>query len=199
MWHHAGTANRVWLTILGLLCLAAGGYVLLLATGTVESSGGLVLSGSPSEVTDADYAPVGAVIAGLLVGLLGLWWILAQIPRRLGAGPLRLREDPARGITVCPPSVLASAVEYDTNRIPGVVGSSALLRGTAEETDLTLKVTVNARADTREIVDRIQRTVVPNLVLALESPLHSLGIQIEASNKQAFSFGTVTSTGTVVY
>ncbi|WP_341394390.1 hypothetical protein [Arthrobacter sp. G119Y2] len=199
MRQHPGTANRVWLTVLGLLCLAAGIWALLLATGTAGPAADPVLSGPPEAVTGPDYAPVIALTAGLLLGLLGLWWILAQIPRRLAAGPFRLQEDAARGITVCDPSVLAAAVQHDTEQIPGVVGSTVLLRGDAEEPDLTLKVTVNARADIRTVLDRIQGTVVPNLAAALETPLHSLGIQVEASDKPALSGSTVSSTGTVVY
>ena len=199
MLQHAGTANRVWLTILGLLCLGAGGYALLLASGVVGSSGNPVLSGPPENVTDPGYAPVTAVVAGLILGILGLWWIFAQIPRSLAAGPFSLKENTAHGITVCNPSVLVAAIENDTDRISGVVGSKALLRGTAEEPDLALKVTVNARADIREVLDRVQGTVVPNLARALENPLHSLGIQVEASNKPAFSGSAVSSTGTVVY
>lgn len=199
MRQHAGTANRVWLIILGLLCLAAGLYVILLASSVVGSAEGPVLYGPPENVTDPDYAPVVAILGGLLIGLLGLWWILAQIPRRAAAGPFRLQESPSRGTTVCNPSVLAAAVENDTDQIPGVVDSSAMLRGTAEEPDLTLKVTVNARADIGEVVRRIQETVVPNLASALENPLHSLGIQLEASNKAAFAGGAASSTGTVVY
>lgn len=200
MRQHPGSANRVWLTVLGLLCLAAGIWALLLATGTAGPAGDPVLSGPPEAVTGPDYAPIIALIAGLLLGLLGLWWILAQIPRRrLAAGPFRLQEDAARGITVCDASVLAAAVQYDTEQVPGVVGSTVLLRGNAEEPDLTLKVTVNARADIRTVLDRIQGIVVPNLAAALETPLHSLGIHIEASSKPALSGSTVSSTGSVVY
>lgn len=199
MRQHPGTTNRVWLTILGLLCLAAGIWALLLATGTLGTETDPVLSGPPEAVTGPDYAPVVALLAGVLLGVLGLWWILAQIPRSLESGPFRLQEDAARGITVCDPSVLASAVQHDTERIPGVVAAAALLRGSAEEPDLTLKVTVNARADIRAVLDRIRGTVVPDLASALETPLHSLGIDIEASNKPALSGSTVSSTGTVVY
>ena len=199
MRQHAGTANRVWLTILGLLCLAAGVYLLLLASGVVGTPEGPVLSGPPEDVTGADIAPAAVLIAGLVLGVLGLWWMLVQIPRRAEADTFRLQENPARGITVCNPSVLAAAVEDDTDRIPGVVGSTALLRGTAEEPDLTLKVTVNSWADIREVMDQIEGAVVPHLAMALENPLHSLGVQLEASNKQALSGGPVSSSGTVVY
>ncbi|MBO0909551.1 hypothetical protein [Arthrobacter sunyaminii] len=199
MRHHAGTANRVWLTILALLCLAAGVYLLLLASGVIGTAGSPVLSGPPEDVTGADYAPGGVLIAGLILGTLGLWWMLVQIPRRVEADTFRLQENPARGITVCNPSVLAAAVEDDTERIPGVVDSTALLRGTAEEPDLTLKITVNAWADIREVMDQIEGAVVPHLAMALENPLHSLGVQLEASNKQGLSGGPVTPGGTVVY
>ena len=199
MRQHAGTANRVWLTILALLCLAAGVYLLLLASGVVGTSESPVLSGPPEDVTGADYAPGAVLIIGLILGTLGLWWMLAQIPRRVEADTFRLQEDPARGITVCDPSVLAAAVEDDTDRISGVVDSTALLRGTAAEPDLTLKVTVNAWADIGEVMDQIEGAVVPNLAMALENPLHSLGVQLEASSKPALSGGPVSPGGTVVY
>lgn len=196
---HAGTANRFWLTILGLLCLAAGIWALALAAGITGSAAQPVLSGPPEQVTGPEYAAWIALGGGVLLAILGLWWILAQIPRRRPAGTFRLQEDPARGITACEPGVLAAAVEHEANQIPGVVGSSALLRGTADEPDLTLKVTVNARADIREVLHRIQTSVVPHLVTSLENPLHSLGIRIEASGKAALAGTTVGSSGTVVY
>ena len=74
-----------------------------------------------------------------------------------------------------------------------------LVRGTPEEPDLTLKVTVNARADIRAVVDRIQQAVVPDLALALGNPLHSLGIQGEGGTRAGSADSAVSSTGTVVY
>lgn len=199
MRQHPGKANRVWLTILGLLCLAAGVWILLLASGVLGRPADPVLGGPPETLTGRQYAPVTALAAGLLLCLLGLWWLLVQIPRRRAAGEFRLQEDPARGITVCNPPVLAAAVEADTERIPGVLDATALVRGTPEEPDLTLKVTVNAGADIRDVVDRIQQTVVPHLALALGNPLHSLGIQVEVGSKSGLPDSTVSSTGTVVY
>lgn len=196
---HAGTTNRVWLTILGLLCLAAGVWILLLASGVLGRPEEPVLAGPPETLTGSQYAPVTALVAGLLLGLLGLWWLLAQIPRRRAAGEFRLQEDPARGITVCNPPVLAAAVESATERIPGVRGATALVRGTPEEPDLTLKVTVSARADIRAVVDRIQQAVVPDLALALGNPLNSLGIQVEVGTRAGSADSAVSSTGTVVY
>lgn len=196
---HAGTTNRVWLTILGLLCLAAGVWILLLASGVLGRPADPVLAGPPETLTGSQVAPVTALVAGLLLGLLGLWWLLAQIPRRRAAGEFRLQEDPARGITVCNPPVLAAAVETATERLPGVLDATALVRGTPEEPDLTVKVTVSARADIRAVVDRIQQAVVPDLALALGNPLHSLGIQVEVGTRAGSADSAVSSTGTVVY
>lgn len=202
----AGAANRTWLIILGLILLLAGVLVLLLATGTLDTmtagaspdAADRSVPGARDALTQGRYTAGAVLLAGLLLAVLGLWWILAQVPRTRAAGTFRLQEDPARGVTSCDPSVLASAVEYETDQLPGVAGTSAVLRGTAENPDLTLKVTVNADADVRDVISQIQHQVVPNLVTALEAPLRSLGLQIEASSKSSGG-AAASSTGTMVY
>ncbi|MBD7994709.1 alkaline shock response membrane anchor protein AmaP [Arthrobacter sp. Sa2CUA1] len=207
MRHHAGAMNRTWLVIIGVLLLAAGVFALLVSAGflnqftggTLPGAQSPVLEQSPETLLAPDWVAPAVLIGGLILGILGLWWILAQIPRRREASGYRLQEDPASGITRCDPGVLAGAVEHDANRMPGVVNSSALLRGTAAAPDLALRVTVNERADIQETLRRIRSEVLPNLSLALEAPLHSVGIQLEVSGKPAQLGSTVESTGTVVY
>ncbi|WP_312182555.1 hypothetical protein [Arthrobacter sp.] len=207
MRHHAGAMNRTWLIIIGVLLLAAGICSLLISSGflvqtfgdAIPDAGTPVLTEDPQTLLAPDWVAPAVLISGLILGILGLWWILAEVPRRRGAAGYRLQEDPARGITRCDPGVLAAAVEYDTNRMPGVVGSSALLRGTAGAPDLALRVTVNERSDIQESLRRIRSEVLPNLSLALEAPLHTVGIALEVSSKPAQLGSTVESTGTVVY
>ncbi|UPO76456.1 hypothetical protein [Arthrobacter sp. Helios] len=207
MRHHAGAMNRTWLIIIGVLLLAAGIFALLVSAGFLNQVTGGAVAGAQSPVLQQDpetllapdWVAPAVLIGGLILGILGLWWILAEIPRRREAAGYRLQEDPARGITRCDPGVLAAAVEYDVNRMPGVVNSSAVLRGTAGAPDLALRVTVNERADIQETLRRIRSEVLPNLSLALEAPLHSVGIQLDVSAKPAQLGSTVGSTGTVVY
>ncbi len=205
MRQHAGAANRTWLIVLGILLLAAGVLTALIAGGALK--GTAAAKPSESVLQDGDsfldgrYTPWGVLLAGVVLGLLGLWWLLAQIPRSRAAGTFRLQEDPARGITVCDPQVLAAAVGRETDLLPGVVGSTVRLRGSADEPDLAMKVTVNSDADVQGIIARIQHEVVPHLVSALEVPLNTFGLEIDATGKAGASGSgaAVSSRGTVVY
>lgn len=206
MRQHAGALNRICLAILGILALAGAVLILLIASGTLYAmSPGTVAAESPVVTVDL-HAVFGAasaiaivLVAGVVMGALGLWWILAQIPRKNSADRYRLHQDPASGTTLCDASVLGSAVENQINTLPGVVGSSALLRGTAMEPDLAIKVTVNNRADIQDVLHRINTRVIPDLSTALETPLRRTGIQLEVSGRNPISGTTVETTGTVVY
>jgi hypothetical protein len=206
MRQHAGALNRTWLAILGILVLAGGVLILLVASGILQTmSSAVVPAGSPVVTGDLHaifspaYATAIVLVVGLITGALGLWWILAQIPRKNPAGKYRLHRDPASGTTLCDAAVLASAVEHQTNTLPGVMGSSALLRGTATEPELTMKVTVNNRADVQDVLHRINTEVIPDLSTALETPMRRTGIQIEVSSRNAQSGTTAETTGAVIY
>ncbi|MCC3281914.1 alkaline shock response membrane anchor protein AmaP [Arthrobacter caoxuetaonis] len=203
MRHHAGATNRTWLIIIGAVLLAAGILSLLLSAGAL---GGMmpgpdsaVLPDGPETLLQPDWVAPSVLIGGIILGILGLWWLLAEVPRKKGASGFRLQEDPARGITTCEPGVLARAVEQDANSVPGVVDSSVLLRGTADSPDVAMRLTVNERSDIQESLRRVCSDVLPNLSQALETPLHTVGISLEVSARRAQLGNTVESTGTVVY
>lgn len=206
MRQHAGALNRTCLVILGILTLAGGVLILLMASGTLHAMNPATVAAESPVVTgdlQAVFGPASAtaivLVAGVVLGALGFSWILAQIPRRNPADRYRLHQDPASGTTLCDASVLGSAVENQINTLPGVVGSSALLRGTAMEPDLTMKVTVNNRADIQDVLHSINTRVIPDLSTALETPLRRTGIQLEVSGRNAISGTTVETTGTVIY
>ena len=206
MRQHAGALNRTCLIILGILALTGGVLILLMASGTLHAmSPATVAADSPVVTGDlhAAFGPASAkaivLVAGVVMGALGLSWILAQSPRRNPAGRYRLHQDPASGTTLCDASVLGSAVENQINTLPGVVGSSALLRGTAKEPDLAIKVTVNNRAEIQDVLHNINTRVIPDLSTALETPLRRTGIQLEVSGRNTISGTTVETTGTVIY
>jgi hypothetical protein len=205
MRQNAGTLNRIWLAILGILCLAAGTALLLQTNGTLQTllstapAWQSVIAGDLQAILAQPWVAATVLIIGVIIGVLGLLWIIAQIPRRNRAGAYRLHDDGSQGFTLCDPSVLAAAVEKQINTLPGVVTSAALLRGTAMAPDLTLKVTVNDRADIRDVIHRIQTTTLPELSSALEVPLQSSRLQIDVSGRTQSTGTVVHSTGTVVY
>lgn len=205
MRQNAGTLNRIWLAILGILCLAAGTALLLQTNGTLQTllstapAWQSVIAGDLQAFLAQPWVAATVLIIGVIIGVLGLLWIIAQIPRRNRAGAYRLHDDGSQGFTLCDPSVLAAAVEKQINTLPGVVTSAAQLRGTAAAPDLTLKVTVNDRADVRDVIHRIQTSTLPELSRALEVPLQRSRLQIEISSRTQSTGTVVHSTGTVVY
>lgn len=208
MREHPGAANRTWLILLGLAALAGGIWLLLLASGAADSAS-QGSAGRPGDrvapgldgglLEDAAWLPWAVLGAGLLLALLGLWWLLAQIPRRRAGRTFRLQENRARGITVIDPAVLAGAVQEQAGQVPGVVDCTALVRGSADEPDLALRLTLNSRADVQQVLREVQDLLVPGLERALETPLHSLGILVEVSGQAPLAGTTVAGTGTVVY
>ncbi|WP_104046105.1 alkaline shock response membrane anchor protein AmaP [Arthrobacter sp. ZGTC412] len=199
----AGTLNRTWLTVLGILLLAAGIALLLQAAGVLPTrantapAGDKVVPGDLYPYFGVSWVVVLLMVIGLIVGVLGLMWLIAQIPRKNTADTYRL-SDGAQGRTTCDPSVLAKAVENQVNNLPGVVTSSALLRGTATEPNLTLKVTVTDTADVQDLLRQLETSTLPNLSTALESPLQESRLQIDVSSRNQNTGTVVRSTGTVI-
>jgi hypothetical protein len=120
----------------------------------------------------------------VFLGVIGLAWLMAQIPRTNAAKPFRLQDDAARGLTICRADVLADAVEADAERLLGVVDASAVLRGTARQPELTLKVTVNDRTDIQRLLHSLQAETVARLVSVMETPLKHLAVQVDVTTSR---------------
>ncbi|KQN94799.1 hypothetical protein [Arthrobacter sp. Leaf69] len=201
----AGTLNRTWLAILGILALAAGAALLLQSNGTLHALLNtarfweFVVTGDLHAFFAQPWVVAVILIIGVIMGVLGLLWIIAQIPRKNRAAAYRLHDDGSQGFTLCDSSVLATAVESRINNLPGVVTSAALLRGTARAADLSLRVTVNDRADVQDLIHRIQTSTLPELSSALEAPLQRSQLQIDVSGRTQSTGTVVHSTGTVLH
>ena len=200
----AGTLNRIWLAVLGILVLAVGTALLLQSNGTLHALlntdrfWGSVVTGDLHAFFAQPWVAATLLIVGVIIAVLGLLWITAQIQRTNTAGAYRLHDDGSQGFTLCDPSVLAAAVENRINTLPGVISSAVLLRGTARAPDLSLRVTVNDRADVQDLIHRIQTSTLPELSYALEAPLRRSQLQIDISGRTQSTGTVVHSTGTVV-
>lgn len=147
--------DRVLAVLLGLILLAAG-----IAT-AAWYNGGLrklwpqfpkeLSTDGASDVLAMSWWPWVAGVAGALAVLLGLWWLLAHLPRRgvgmlvlPGSGrPGRLLVDPA-GATTTAAEVLA-----DSPGIRSVHGRVLRDRG---ELVVSLTGTIDPRADLAEVI-----------------------------------------------
>lgn len=194
----ASRLNRTWLTILGVLLVLLGAAGLLLATGqaapllqrtplgwTPPDPGRRIAGDAASAALDLTWVVVVAAVAGVVLGLLGLAWLVAQIPRKHEAKPFRLHDDAETGLTRVDPGVVTDAVEAQAKSLPGVNGASAVLRGSVERPELTLRVTVDDRTPVPEVLERLHREVAGDLAGALDTRLHRLAVQVEVSSARS--------------
>ena len=184
--------NRAWLTIIGILLILAGLVIVAVGTGLLATGAnavGLTLTGpgpdnrlfgsATSSAFTLTWVVVLVGILGLIVALLGLAWLIAQIPRSNETAPLRLHDDAGSGLTRCAPSVLTGAVEDQVKALPGVHNASAMLRGSAQQPDLTLKVTASDRTSIPQLLHTLQNQVAADFGDSLDTQLARLGVQIE--------------------
>lgn len=188
----AAALNRGWLIVIGLIGVLGGLVALLISTGQLgplASTAGLSLNGPAG---DARIFPSGSgsalgltwvvlVIAavGIVVALLGLLWLIAQVPRTNQAKPFRLHDDASSGLTRCAPGVLTDAVESQIEARSGVQSASVVLRGTAQSPDLTVKVTAGERTDIPALLSWLDTTVARDLGTSLDTQVRRLGVQVE--------------------
>ena len=76
---------------------------------------------------------------------------------------------------------LTDAVSADVQALPGVTDADAVLRGTAAEPELTVRLTANDRTDLQSVLRAVQGRVVHDLQTAMGSPLSHLAVQVEVS------------------
>lgn len=180
--------NRTWLGILGLALLLFGLASVAIGTGVAArllTSGGLnsgdhLLGAWVRDVFANTAAVIGVgVLAGIVV-VLGLAWLLAQIPRTNAATPLRFHDE-ADGLTTCSPAVLTDALCADVRTLPGVSDADAVLRGTADRPELTLRLNADERTDIPALLHQVQDGPAANLRTALGVPLSLLAVQVDIS------------------
>jgi hypothetical protein len=186
--------NRTWVALIGLVLLLLGLASVAVGTGLLSgtvgggpTSGDVLLGQWAADLSANTPALIGGGLAALLVGLLGLGWLLAQVPRTNAASVYRLEDDAATGLTTCSPAVLTEAFSSDLQTVPGVTAAEAVLRGTARDPELTVRLTANDRTDIPTLLVALQAGPVANLAIAMEAPLARLAVQIDISPEQRTS------------
>ena len=173
--------------LLGLASLAVGTGLLSATLSEGPRSGDALLGQWATDLSTNTAAVIGVGLIALLAGLLGLGWLLAQVPRTNAAAVYRLQDDATTGLTTCSPAVLTEAFSSDLQTLPGVIAADAVLRGTATEPELTVKLTANDRTDISSLLEELQAGPVANLATAMEAPLAHLAVQIDISPEQRTS------------
>jgi hypothetical protein len=159
--------NRALLVLFGLLLLAAGVGVLIIAVGVVPQvrpDDPLI----PTRIALPGWAPWAALAASVVLGLACLGWLLAQTIRRPATGTWILTDNPRQGTTKIAADTAAAPLVVEIETYPGVHRATARLSGSRAQPMLHLEVATEERADISGLRDRIGSQALPRLRHALD-------------------------------
>lgn len=160
----AGVANRVGLTLLGLLLLAAGGLAIARALGAFGADAArqpLLTDDIAAFVQTRPWFWPAVTAAGLLIGVIGLTWLLTQL-RRDRRGRWRVASHPS-GVTEVDSRPASQALAAQVGAYPDVRRAHAVLHGPSDTPRLDLQITVRESADLSDLVTRLHDEAVPDL------------------------------------
>jgi hypothetical protein len=194
--------NRILILIIGLAMIIAAAVMLLIGSGLAAGWGSPWLrpiadgagvrlpgAGDPVMITDGLAQLTGPTVliilavAGVVLALIGLAWVIALIPRPTPAPAFRLHADPGSGVITIEPKVLAGAVERQLDRLPGVTAARVTIRGALAQPDVDLSITIDEQADLADLVDRVHSAILPALADALETRLRRVAVVLQIGRR----------------
>ena len=174
--------NRIGLAVVGVLLLAAGGYVLARSLGAfgTEQADAPVYAERTASWIHAQQRWIWITLAaiGVIVALLALRWLLVQLRTdRLGriAMDTDLALDPdddgdlGAGRTTLPTSALTTAIGQEIDGYLGVRAVTVHVAGRPDRPELRLEVTIESGADPARIRTRIVDEAIAHAKAALDT------------------------------
>ena len=163
--------DRAVVALLGLLLLVGGVLALVRSAGGFgdRAAKGRVITDGYASLAER-YSPwtwVVLAVAGLLVALFGLRWLLAQL-RTDRLRSLDLEPDDTHGATTLQASAVTTAVTEEVESYRGVRGASASLLHDERRPHLVLQVDVDDRADVAAVRQRVEQEALAHVQQALE-------------------------------
>jgi hypothetical protein len=184
--------NRFWLIVVGVLLVIAGLLGLGIASGefTPTVFGARVASIAPSashrvfgaahvtNLLQPIWQAVLVSVVAIIVGLLGLAWLIAQLPKPSKSPHLQLHDDARNGTTTIAATTIADALETRLASLEGVANTKINISGTADHPDVAARLTVIPHTQIPELLTQARNLVTTDLATALETSPDRLTIQI---------------------
>lgn len=187
MGSRADRLNRVLLTIIALMLIAAGTTGLLFGLGALgqDRASDLVLSGKVEQfvVEQAPWFwPLVAVVL-MVLALLALRWLLQQL-RTDRVGDLDLTEHRNRGETRVDVAAVTDALVEATQRCAGVDSASARVVQVRGDDRLVLSVRLADRADIAEVRRQLATGPLTDLRHVLgEATCPDIAVELEPTTR----------------
>ena len=184
----AGSLNRTWLALIGLVLIAAAALWILTATGVLHQAG---LAWQPEDkpfegaesALQQEWLPAALIAVGVVLALLAVLWLIRQVPRAERADTLQFQKDARQGVTVADAKVITDAIAAHTEELTDVVNAKAVLRGHRSQAELVLDVVINERGDVQQVGREIADEVLPAAARVLGRPLQNVGLIYEVTRQ----------------
>lgn len=144
-----------------LATLVVGLVLVVLGLGAIDWQTGQVLSyrdaldtGPASTVVESAWWPWAFAGAGLLLAVVGLWWLLAHL-RREGPGVLRLRSSDETGRTEADLRSVAAAAADRLATLAPVTGAKGTTKVYRSHTVVELRAHVDEAADPATLTEAV--------------------------------------------
>lgn len=192
MRHTAGRLNRVWLTITGLILILGAGITAAIGLGLLEGHtvAGFRAPDRDQPILDLPDDPATTttiatvlVVAGIILGLFCVLWLLAQVPRKHGASDLKLQDPENRGLTVMKPGLLEDAISDRVEELEDISKATTIIRGSFRAPDITVRITTTSHADLPSVVADVEHRIKHDLRLTLGREPASLGVAIDVKDE----------------
>jgi hypothetical protein len=178
---HADRTNRLMLTLVGLLALAAGGGAMAASTGVFGAafSRRTLLDNLPGRYIGHHGGWLWPAVAGacLLLALACLRWILALLASTDRAKDLVIPGDTGQGTTILHPAAVTDALTREISAYHGVDAAKGRIIGDSRDPQIVLAVSPSTAADLPALHHRIETEALAHARQALDKP--SLPIQLD--------------------
>ncbi len=166
--------NRALLTLVGVILLLGGAYVLTRGFGLIPAIGPIPAPDPATPLaapgtTVQPWLPYAVIAAAAVIGLLCLLWLAAQLGRRReNSQTWRLPGDQTAGLTRLNTDAAAAACAEEIGSYHGVQRAAAAITGSRSHPRLHLTLTTTEDASVTELRHRIDTEALTRLRQALE-------------------------------
>ena len=183
---HADRANRVGLTLFGLLVLAAGAAGMIASTGVSgEAFSRRTLFANRVSIYIGHHGWVWYAAAGacLVITLLALRWIVALLISTDRAGDLPIPVATQEGTTILRPAALTGAVTREIGTYHGVDTARARIIGDAAAPEIVIAVTASQTSDLRALHQRIETQALSHVRHAVGNASLPIQLHLDVSRR----------------
>jgi hypothetical protein len=174
-----GRADRAALLLTGGAALVVSVVMVLLATGAVHHLGHFIDGGGPllntrfdgSLIADQTWWQVGAVGVGVVLVVIGVWWLRRQLPPRRVLQDTTFGDlgDGTAGDTIIHGRALANGFEADLRRHPDVIDARADVLLNAGL--VRIRLTAADDVDVQQLASEVVRPAIARLAVIADIAL----------------------------